>query len=282
MFPSNSSVTRRLASLCRIARGSLLRLLRYHQGAPTSHRPSRQTRFRSSGDTTHHCGTRGSGELLFPAPLRNCAGASILFLRPRSWRAAGSPRFLGSPFTNMLCSSTPADLPCPATHDTGGVAFPTVDSVGSASRHLSRLNHTACSLAVYASQLGLLRSTPRKTRFPLTATLRGTGFEPAGLHPKVSLGNVSSHYFDPPSPSFAWRSNRRDAAEYRELDARGRAARTARAATSMCRVGVMRSCALVYRGRWAGVKGRAHNCAWGRHALLVAARKIAMDPAAGG
>jgi hypothetical protein len=95
--------------------------------------------------------------------------------------------------------------------DASDVAFPTVDSVGSAIGHISRLNHTACSLAVYASQLGLLRSTPRKTRYPLTATLGGAGLEPAGLHSKVSLRNVTSHHVDPPSPSFAWRSKRRDA-----------------------------------------------------------------------
>jgi hypothetical protein len=41
----------------------------------------------------------------------------------------------------------------------------------------------------------------------------------------------------------------------------------------------MRSCALVYRGRWLGVKGRARNCAWGRHVLLVAARRIAIQSA---
>jgi hypothetical protein len=42
----------------------------------------------------------------------------------------------------------------------------------------------------------------------------------------------------------------------------------------------MRSCALVYRGRWLGVKGRARNCAWGRHVLLVVARRIAIPSAA--
>ena len=45
----------------------------------------------------------------------------------------------------------------------GGVAMAAygpdiTTSVGSAISHISRLNHTACSLAVYASQLGLLRS----------------------------------------------------------------------------------------------------------------------------
>ena len=45
MFPTSSSLTRRLASLHRIARGSLLRLPRYLQGVPTSCRPSRSTHF---------------------------------------------------------------------------------------------------------------------------------------------------------------------------------------------------------------------------------------------
>jgi hypothetical protein len=53
--------------------------------------------------------------------------------------------------------------------------------------------------------------TPRKTRFPLAANLGGAGLESAGLLSKVSLCNVTSHHFDPPSPSFAWRTNRRDA-----------------------------------------------------------------------
>jgi hypothetical protein len=74
VFPRSSSVGRRLASLHRIARGSLLRLPRYHQGAPTSCRPSRPTRSRSSGNTTHFCHTRGSGE----SPL---AGASSVLRR---------------------------------------------------------------------------------------------------------------------------------------------------------------------------------------------------------
>jgi hypothetical protein len=63
---------------------------------------------------------------------------------------------------------------------------------------------------VYASQLGLFRSTPRKT-YPLTATPGGAGFEPAGLRSKVSLRNLTSHHVVPPLPSFAWRTNRRAA-----------------------------------------------------------------------
>jgi hypothetical protein len=63
---------------------------------------------RSSG-TTDYCSSRGSGELLLPAPRRNCAGASILCLRLTLVETTGSPRFRGNPFANMPCSSTPAD-----------------------------------------------------------------------------------------------------------------------------------------------------------------------------
>jgi hypothetical protein len=61
------------------------------------------------------CSSRGSGELLLPAPHRNCAGASILCLRLALVETVGSPRFLGNPFANMRCSSTPADLVHQAT-----------------------------------------------------------------------------------------------------------------------------------------------------------------------
>jgi hypothetical protein len=211
MFPFSSSLTRRLASLHRIARGSLLRLHRYHQDVPTSHRPSRSTH--SSFVRRYHAllrHVRKRGVAVDRLLVGTHAGASILFLRPRSWRPAGSPRFLGSPFANMLCSSTPADRTRQALTTRPILPSRSFDPVGSAISHISRLNHTACSLAVYASWLGLLRSTPRKTRYPLAANLGRAGLEPAGLHSKVSLSNVTSHHFDPPSPSFAWRTERRD------------------------------------------------------------------------
>ena len=117
----------------------------------------------------------------------------------------------GQPLREHALLFDPGGPDASGLYDAPNIAFPTVDSVGSAFWHLSRLNHTACSLAVYASQLGLLRSTPRKTRYPLTATPGGAGFEPAGLLSKVSLRNVTSHHVVPPLPSFAWRTSRRDA-----------------------------------------------------------------------
>jgi len=211
VFPFSSSVSRRLASLHRIARGSLLRLPRYHQGAPTSCRPSRQTPFRSSGDATHHCGARGSGESLLAgslSELRRCLNPLPSSALVEIGRISQVP---GQPLREHALLFDPGGPAASGHCDASDIAFPSVDSVGSAFRHLSRLNHTACSLAVYASQLGLLRLTPRKTHYPLTATLGGAGLEPAGLHSKVSLRNITSHHVDPPSPSFAWRSNRRDA-----------------------------------------------------------------------
>ena len=91
------------------------------------------------------------------------AGASILCLRLPLVETTGSPRF-GNPFANMRCSPTPADRMHQAPGDARDVAFRAADDVGSAFSHVSRVNHTAYSLAVYASQLGLLRSnTPQES-----------------------------------------------------------------------------------------------------------------------
>jgi hypothetical protein len=116
MFPISSSLTRRLASLRRIARDSLLRLPRYHQGVPTSCRPSSPTHF--SFVWRYHAllpvmrkrGVAVCRLLVGTAPVPQ----SSSFARAHG-DEAGSPRFLGSPFANMLCSSTPADRMRPAT-----------------------------------------------------------------------------------------------------------------------------------------------------------------------
>ena len=60
-----------------------------------------------------------------------------------------------------------------ATNDASDVAFRSVDNVGSAIGHISRLNHTACSLAVYASRLGLLRSHHARLASRWRPTLAG-------------------------------------------------------------------------------------------------------------
>lgn len=130
----------RLASLHRIARGSLLRLLRYHQGAPTSCRPSRRTRSRSSGDTTHHCDTRGSGESPFAGSssvLRRCLNPLPSSALVEIGRIS---QVLGQPLREHALLFDPGGPKCASHYGAPDVAFPTVDSGGSAFWHLSRLN----------------------------------------------------------------------------------------------------------------------------------------------
>ena len=207
MLPFSSSVSRRLAFLHRIARGSLLRLPRYYQDAPTSRRPSRPIRcsfidrYRIASASKRGVAV---GRLLFgTAPV------------PRSSRfdRAGERRDLPGSCTvpSRTCSALRPRRTSPLKPITMGAVLPSLLRTRSAPPHsnLSGLNHTACSLAVYASQLGLLRSTPRKTRFSLTATLGEAGLEPAGLFSKVSLSDLNSFRFDPPSPGLSWRTRQR-------------------------------------------------------------------------
>jgi len=65
--------------------------------------------------------------------------------------------------------------------------------------HISRLNHTARPLAVYASQSGLPHR-PRKTRFRMA----GQPF-PGGTH-YPPRPNERSQLFHSPFPGFAWRT----------------------------------------------------------------------------
>ena len=142
------------------------------------------------------------------------AGASILCLRLTLVETTGSPRFLGNPFANMLCSPTPADRMHQAPCDARDVAFRAADDVGSAFSHVSRLNHTACSLAVYASQLGLLRSNTTQDSLPAGGQpWRGRTFTcwvaSGGFHSVLQLTSF------PPPRSFTWRTSRHDAEQLR-------------------------------------------------------------------
>ena len=109
MFPLIGSVTRRLASLHRIPRGSVLRLPRYYQGAPTPAAHPAPLPFVRQAVPRTAATREAAGSRCFRPLVGIDAGASILCLRSHSWRPAGSPRFLGNPFANMPCSSTPAD-----------------------------------------------------------------------------------------------------------------------------------------------------------------------------
>lgn len=174
MFPINSSLTRRLASLHRIARGSLLRLLRYHQGVPTSCRPSRPA----------HCSFVWRYHVLLRvmrkrgvAVCRLLVGTAPVPQSSSFARARGDKQDLpGSWATpSRTCSLLfdPGGPNASGHYDALSVAFRSVDNVGSAIGHLSRLNHTACSLAVYASRLGLLRSHHARLASRWRPTLAG-------------------------------------------------------------------------------------------------------------
>ena len=83
-----------------------------------------------------------------------------------SWRRRDLPGSSATPL--RACPALrPRRTGCAkATNDAPDVAFRSVDGVGSTISHISRLNHTACSLAVYASRLGLLRSNTAQDSLP--------------------------------------------------------------------------------------------------------------------
>ena len=103
-------------------------------------------------------GREAAGSRRLPAPLRYFTPVpqSSAF-DSHSWRPAGSPRFLGNPSREHALLFDPGGPDASGHCDTPDIAFRAPDGVGSAIGHISRLNHTAYSLAVYASRLGLLR-----------------------------------------------------------------------------------------------------------------------------
>ena len=83
-------------------------------------------------------------------------------------------------------------------YDAFDVAFRSVDDVGSAIGHISRLNHTACSLAVYTSRLGLLRSHHARLASRWRPTLAGQDLNLLGCFRRflsvMSLHITSIHF----------------------------------------------------------------------------------------
>ena len=157
-----------------LPRATVRQLHRYYQSAPTSCRPSRPTHF--------------SFVWRYHAPLRRMRKRRVAVCRlligiapvPQSSsfaRARGDEQDLPGSWAapSRTCSALrPRRTGCAkATNDASDVAFRSVDNVGSAIGHLSRLNHTACSLAVYASRLGLLRSHHARLASRWRPTLAG-------------------------------------------------------------------------------------------------------------
>jgi len=131
------------------------------------------------------------------------------------------------------------------------------------------------------------RVTSRKLRFfGLTF-----GYLP-GLQDASSIGRAWARRIHAPSAvarrlprptieSTGARCNRRVTALIREFDARGWAVRKLRAATSVRRAGVMPTCSLGLPRVAGGREGdRVSTWACGWRVLLVAARRLAMQPAA--
>ena len=102
---------------------------------------------------------------------------------------------------NVPCSQTPAGPRCSATAALRFRLPPLRRRRLTRLSTISRLNHTARPLAVYASQGGLLYRHARLASGWL-ANLSGRDWLPAGSQRKVSDFR-SSH---PPFPGFAWRT----------------------------------------------------------------------------
>ncbi len=102
-------------------------------------------------------------------------------------------RFLGDPHASMPRSPTPARSPRPALLWRVDAAFRRINNVGSRACNLSRLDHAACTLPVYASQGGSLRhhATLGSGWWP---ALAGRHCSPAGSRWKVSecVNHISS------------------------------------------------------------------------------------------
>jgi len=96
----------------------------------------------------------------------------------------------------------PGELFTPGLLRRVDTAFRLPNDVGARGYYLSRLNHAACTLPVYASQRGSLRhhATLGTGWWP---TFAGRDWVPAGLRRKVSEITTTSL---PPLSGFAWRT----------------------------------------------------------------------------
>ena len=132
---------------------------------------------------------RGPGPLLPRRPRRLC---TVEKTRP--------PRFLGDPCIHAPLFD-PGGPPVPGHYRTGDVVFRTLKDVDSA-LPISRLNHAACTLSVYASQPGSPpdHATLDSGRWP---ALTGQDFHLLGR--VEGFRHVYPSTWLPPSPSFAWR-----------------------------------------------------------------------------
>jgi hypothetical protein len=149
----------------------------------TSCHPSRHASFPSLGDTTRSA-------RVSPARGRTLPHASLLELVTRyllpeccRWKRQDLLRSWGTPIVLLPCSSTPVGPTHQAMQCVG--AAPDLSNTKAPAFVLSRLNHTASALAVYASQAGSPRHHARLASgcWPSSS---GRAWLPAGFHRKVS------------------------------------------------------------------------------------------------
>jgi hypothetical protein len=149
----------------------------------TSCRPSRRASLPSLGGTTQSA-------RVSPARGRALPQAGLLelvtrYLQPGKsrWKRQDLLRSWGTPIVLLPCSSTPVGPTHQAMRCVG--AAPAVSTTKAPAFVLSRLNHTASALAVYASQAGLPRRHARLAS-GCRPSSSGRAWLPAGFQRKVS------------------------------------------------------------------------------------------------
>src|SRR6266481_5126787 len=198
IFPSSGSLTRHSLPSTGSA-GACSPASPVQRSAPTPDRPSRRASFPSRNGTVRALDVRSwGGRARHPRAWAVRPGAHPGSL---ARRRSGLPGSWGAP----MCASPlfdPGELFTPGLLRRVDTAFRLPNDVGARGYYLSRLNHAACTLPVYASQRGSLRhhATLGSGWWPASA---GRGWFPAGPRRKVSEITLTSL---PPFPGFAWRT----------------------------------------------------------------------------
>ena len=199
IYPSTSSVIRSAASHPPGPLGRVPRPHRYYQPTPTSRPPSPSLRFlrsalpplRPPSLPRSRTTPRGPGPFLPRRPRRLISVEKTRY-----------PRFLDDPCVHAPLFD-PGEPPTPGHFRASDVVFRWIYGVDFASA-LSRLNHAACTLSVYASQPG---SPPDHATLDSGWWPALTGQDSHLLGRIEGFRHVYPSTWLPPPPSFAWRNN---------------------------------------------------------------------------
>src|SRR6056297_2207891 len=185
--------------LQRVAQGTLPRLHQYYQRTPTPCMSSARTSLPSLGRTTAALWVRSAPGAAPPGGQGFARGARPLLF---PWNMQGLPGSWEIPRPHAPLS-VPGGPFGPSLYGPFDIAFRNMHNVGSASIVLlSRLNHAAYVLPVYASQPGsLLDHATLGSGWWLA--LAGMGLAPIGISVEISISVSSLPY--PSPPGFAWR-----------------------------------------------------------------------------